>query len=68
MKIKIKEKNEIYDLEPIIIGNVKYTRSAPILIDHLYGKEIEVEISDYPQYVFKGSLWNWCKEWVEEIK
>lgn len=68
MKVTIKERHEIYDLEPIVIGNIKYTRTSPILIDNLYGKEIEVELCDQPQYTFKGSGWYWCKEWIKENK
>lgn len=79
MKVLLKDKNKIRDLEPIIIGRYKYTRTAPIMLDDYYGKVIDVKISKYPQYDFtftavnrfgeEGKVeWNLCKEWVDDIK
>ena len=68
MKMRVKAKEDIYDLDAITIGNVKYPITAPILIGKLYGKVIDVEISKYPQYTFVGEGWDWHKNWLEEAK
>lgn len=72
MKVRLKNKDKVYDLQPICIGRIRYTRTAPIMLEDYYGEIINVGISKYPQYdfVFKTKEtieWNLCKEWVEEV-
>ena len=68
MQMRIKNKQDINDKHEIIIGDTKYSITAPILIDELYGTIIDVTISKYPQYTFFDGIWNWHKDWLEEVE